>query len=63
MRRRATSQFASGRAKPLNAGLASAVNAAVNENPAKHCLSLLCRMPIDQHRDWICAPPHPGSSD
>ena len=59
----ATTRFGPGCTKPLTSGRASAVNVAVNENPAEPCLCLLRHVPSDQHHDGTCALLHPGSID
>jgi hypothetical protein len=56
-------RFVLGHAKALTSRQASAVNVAVNENPAEPCISLLSYVPSDQHRHLICALLHTGSND
>jgi len=52
-----------GRTEALTSDRVSAVNVAVNENPAEGCPGLLSHMPADQYRYQACPLLHPESSD
>ena len=56
-------RFALGCTKPLTTRQGSPVNVAVNENPAKPCSGLPCRMPADQHHYSSCSTVQSKTSD